>query len=270
MNKLLPAFLLLILVNSACAFDETPFKTDVEPFLKKFCFRCHNADNMKSGIRVDRLNGKLEDRNLKLWTHIRGQLREETMPPEDELQPSAAERKQLIEWIGKALIVAKSRPAEKNGSVRRLTVAQYRNTLRDLLGIEDDLSEVLPPDAVSKDGFLNNQQSMLLSPILVEAYFDIAEKALDRCIVDEKSRPAIQNFRMDLGANVNPKPFPDKLILGALSMLLQNLQQTTLATKTPCTCCAARAAVAHATYTAPGATPRRIRGDIIASWKSGP
>ena len=235
MNKLLPAFLLLILVNSACAFDETPFKTDVEPFLKKFCFRCHNADNMKSGIRVDRLNGKLEDRNLKLWTHIRGQLREETMPPEDELQPSAAERKQLIEWIGKALIVAKSRPAEKNGSVRRLTVAQYRNTLRDLLGIEDDLSEVLPPDAVSKDGFLNNQQSMLLSPILVEAYFDIAEKALDRCIVDEKSRPAIQNFRMDLGANVNPKPFPDKLILGALSMLLQNqdFQVTELTPKKP-------------------------------------
>lgn len=238
MKILLPALLLLAFLSPASAFDdvdEASFKKDVAPFLKKFCFRCHNADNMKSGIRVDRLNGKLEDRNLKLWTHIRGQLKEETMPPEDELQPTAAERKQLIDWIGKALIVARSRPAEKNGSVRRLTVAQYRNTLRDLLGIEDDLTDVLPPDAVSKDGFLNNQQSMLLSPILVEAYFDIAEKALDRCIVDEDSIPAIQNFRMDLGAGVNPKPFPDKLILGALSMLLenQNFQVTELTPKKP-------------------------------------
>ncbi|MBC8290666.1 MAG: DUF1587 domain-containing protein, partial [Planctomycetes bacterium] len=225
MKIFLPALVLLAFLSPASAFDEldeASFKKDVEPLLKKFCFRCHNADKMKSGIRVDRLNGKLADRHLKLWTHIRGQLKKETMPPEDELQPTAAERKQLIEWIGKALIVEKSRPAEKNGSVRRLTVAQYRNTLRDLLGIEDDLTDVLPPDAVSKDGFLNNQESMLLSPILVEAYFDIAEKALDRCIVDKESKPAIQNFRMDLGAGVNPKPFSEKLILGALSMLLEN------------------------------------------------
>ena len=39
-----------------------------------------------------------------------------------------------------------------------------------------------------------------MSPLLTEAYFEIAEKALDRAIVDPKSKPAIQNFRVDLGA----------------------------------------------------------------------
>lgn len=217
---ILSALLIPLPVNGQ--IDQASFRKDVEPLLREFCFRCHNADNMKSGIRVDRLNGKLEDRNLKLWSHIRGQLKEETMPPDDEPQPTAAQRKKLLEWIDQALVVAKSRPAEKNGSVRRLTVAQYRNTLRDLLGLEDDLTDILPPDAVSKDGFLNNQQSMQLSPVLVEAYFDIADKALDRCIVDEEEKPSIQNFRMDFGAGINPRPFPEKLILGALSQLLEN------------------------------------------------
>ena len=56
----------------------------------------------------------------------------------------------------------------------------------------------------------------------MEAYFEIAEKALNRAIVDPKSKPAIQNFRVDLGASVNPQPLPEKLILGADSLLLDN------------------------------------------------
>ncbi len=99
---------------------------------------------------------------------------------------------------------------------------QYRNTLRDLLKLDEDLTGVLPPDGVSKDGFTNNAQTLALSPLQVEAYFDIAAKALDLCIVDEQSKPMIQNFRMDLGHKINPAPCPDKLILGASSELLDN------------------------------------------------
>jgi hypothetical protein len=177
---------------------------------------------MKSGIRVDRLNGALDDRWLRLWNGIREQVADEVMPPEDEPQLTMEQRRLLTDWIDDALAVARTRKREKNGSVRRLTVAQYRNTLRDLLGLEDDLADVLPRDAVSREGFVNNAQTMVLSPLLIEAYFGIAEKALDRCIVDEESKPAIQIFRMELGKSINPEPCPDKLILGALSRLLEN------------------------------------------------
>ena len=80
----------------------------------------------------------------------------------------------------------------------------------------------MPPDAVSKDGFLNNKDTLQLSPLLTEAYFEIAEDALNRAIVDPKTKPVIQNFRVDLGAGVNPAPLPEKLILGAGSQLLEN------------------------------------------------
>ena len=55
-------------------------------------------------------------------------------------------------------------------------------------------------DAVSRDGFVNNRDTLQLSPLLLEAYFDIADQALTRCLVDPKSKPTIQNFRVDLGA----------------------------------------------------------------------
>ena len=204
------------------ALQKKDFKKQIQPLLKKFCWRCHNADKMTSGIRLDRLDGALLDKRLFLWKDILKQVEDAAMPPDDERHPTAEERRFLVDWIGKAMNAAKARNSQKNGSVRRLTVSQYRNTLRDLLGLKDDLTDVLPPDAVSKEGFLNNGQTMLLSPLLVEAYFDIAEKALDRCIVNENSKPLIQNFRMDFGTAVNPQPYPDKLILGASSRLLKN------------------------------------------------
>ncbi len=206
----------------AAVSDEAVFKERIAPLLQEFCVRCHNADQMKSGVRVDHLTAVPDEKQIKLWTAIQKQVADEAMPPDDEPLPTPEQRKTLDEWITRSINAARSRPTPRNGSVRRLTVMQYRNTLRDLLGLEDDLTGALPPDALSKDGFANNGQTLELSPLQVEAYFDIAEKALDLCIVDEQAKPVIQNFRMDLGASINKQPCPDTLILGALSMLLAN------------------------------------------------
>lgn len=198
------------------------FDLQVKPLLKQYCERCHNAEKRTSGVRVDHLDPTLEDGQLRIWEGVRKQIESEAMPPEDEPQPTAVERQRMSEWINQALSVARSRPTPKNGGARRLTVAQYRNTLRELLQLEDDLTDILPPDAVSRDGFVNNQETLALSPLLIEAYLEVAEKALDRCLVDPKSKPIIQSFRIDLGAGVNPRPYPDPLILGANSLLLDN------------------------------------------------
>jgi hypothetical protein len=194
---------------------------DYRAFLKANCVRCHNADNSIAGVRVDNLDEKFGDETVKKWEAVHHRIAAGTMPPKGMPQPSAQERKAIADWIARNLEVAKLRPAPKNGNVRRLTVAQYRNTIRELLGIEHDLASILPADAVSKDGFLNNGNTLQLSPLLMEAYFEIAEKALDRAIVDPTGKPEIQNFRVDLGSGVNPDPLAEKLVLGAGSALLE-------------------------------------------------
>ncbi|MEC7565758.1 MAG: DUF1592 domain-containing protein [Planctomycetota bacterium] len=204
------------------AVSTRTFKKTLQPFLQQFCVDCHNQDDLTSGIRVDHLTGAFPDSQLRLWDAMYHQIESGEMPPKDESQPSADQRNQMLQWIQDGLTAARSRVRENNGSVRRLTIRQYQNTLQDLLGLDDDLTSGLPPDAVSKDGFVNNEQTLLLSPLLIESYFNIAEQALDRCIVDETKPPTIQNFRMDLGKSINQNPSPDKLILGALSTLLPN------------------------------------------------
>ncbi|MBS1827033.1 MAG: DUF1592 domain-containing protein [Acidobacteria bacterium] len=201
---------------------EPDFQQTIKPFLTKNCAQCHNADNMTAGVRVDHLHAGFEDRHIRVWEGVRHRVRDGSMPPKGLPQPTAEERRQIVDWIGKGLEIARLRPAPKNGLIRRLTVSQYRNTLRDLLQLEDDLTETLPPDAISRDGFVNNQETLQLSPLQLEAYLEIAGEALTRAIVDPAQKPAIQNFRVDLGASINKDPLPEELILGANSQLLAN------------------------------------------------
>ena len=213
------------------------FRTEVQPLLRKYCERCHRADEQKSGVRVDQLSGEPEDRHFGLLEGIRSQVADSAMPPRDEPQPTAAERQTIVTWIERVTLLAKTRQRAKNGSVRRLTVAQYRRTLRDLLQLEEDVTTSLPADGISKDGFTNHDKTLALSPLLLESYFDIASRALERTIVDEAKKPVVQFFRMELGAGINAEPCPDRLILGANSELLNNrdfqVTQPTLAKPFP-------------------------------------
>ena len=149
--------------DNALAFQAS-FDKSVKPFLKAHCERCHHVEKSTSGVRVDHLNAALDDRHVKLWDSIRKQISDKIMPPAEEPQPTNEERDRIVGWITQGLDAARLRPTPKNGSVRRLTVSQYRNTLRELLKLEDDLADILPPDAISRDGFVNNQETLGFPP----------------------------------------------------------------------------------------------------------
>ncbi len=222
---LVPIAMIAMVVSSAQGQTSSLFDQQVLPLLRQHCVGCHNVDQITSGVRVDQFTDEStagEERFLRLWQNIAHQLRVEAMPPKEEPQPKAEQRAAALQWIEQLVQTARSRPTPKNGMARRLTIAQYRNTLRDLLGLEEDLTESLPPDAVSREGFLNNKETLQLSPLLLEAYFQIAGQALDRTLVDLSSPPRIQKFVVEFGRKINAQPCPDQLILGANNHLLAN------------------------------------------------
>ena len=200
---------------------KSQFRDTVQPVLKRYCYRCHDTKKMKSGVRVDILDGSLEDKQLFLLKHINKQLVDEAMPPEEERQLGMEERKMVMDWVAQALREGERKVRARNGSVRRLTVEQFHNTLRDLLGVEDRLADLLPADGFSKEGFKNNGDTLLLTPQMMETYFEIAERALDLCLVDESRKPRIQCFRVELGAGVNKNPPPEKVVLNGPIVLPQ-------------------------------------------------
>jgi len=192
----------------------------VQPVLAESCVGCHDADTHESGVRLDDLAAVPDDGAIALFERIERELVAGTMPPEDAPQPSAEQRAALVAWVQRGLEVARSRPVARHGATRRLTVAQIRHTLHDLLGIDDDVTAGLPPDAVSRDGFTNQIGSLQVSELHLEAFLAAAERALDAALVDPRVPPRIQRFRVDFGTGVNPAPAREALVLGHISQLL--------------------------------------------------
>ncbi|MGC4002310.1 MAG: DUF1587 domain-containing protein [Pirellulales bacterium] len=66
---------------------------------------------------------------------------------------------------------------------------EYENTVRDLLGIETALTEMLPEDSATQ-GFDNVGDGLSLSPILMERYLEAANAAYDGVFRRIKPLPA--------------------------------------------------------------------------------
>jgi len=198
------------------------FQKQIAPWIERNCTSCHNEENRESGIRVDNLDDSLPDSSIRLWQAILDQVSEGKMPPEDQPQPTPEQRLVFTQWLTEALHAAQTRPTPRNGSMRRLTVPQYDRTLKTLLGIDRNLTETLPPDALSRDGFTNQANTLAINPLQLETYFKIADEALDSALVDPNVPPSIEFFRMDLGKSIHPNPSSEQLILGANNHLLAN------------------------------------------------
>ena len=75
--------------------------------------------------------------------------------------------------------------------LRRLNRTEYQNTVRDLLGIDTDLKELLPLDS-SAGGFDNVGEALHISSFLMDRYLEAADRALGVAIANLPQPPLVQ------------------------------------------------------------------------------
>ena len=176
--------------RSALAADE--FESIVEPILKKNCFQCHSSKAPKGDVRLDTLSRDMvHDRAaMETWHDALTAIQLGEMPPDDATALSSADRKMLLGWIRKNVdsALASIQGSAQGIVMRRLNRAEYAYTMTDLLGLRMDYAADLPPDPISKDGFLNNGQALGMSSMQLQVYLRSARQALDMVLV-EGDRP---------------------------------------------------------------------------------
>ncbi|MCP5541103.1 MAG: DUF1592 domain-containing protein, partial [Akkermansiaceae bacterium] len=99
------------------------------------------------------------------------------MPPDDrELRPTEEEVKKLTAWIEKTIAEFDYESVKDPGPalLRRLTRAEYDNTIRDLTGVDLRPARYFSADGAGGEGFDNNAEGMSMPPMMVEKYFEAA------------------------------------------------------------------------------------------------
>ena len=85
--------------SSEPEIDPTVLKDRAMQVMETYCYSCHGADKQKGDIRLDQLE-TIDPVDLKtLYSDANEAVLFEDMPPEDEKQPTKAERKILIKWL---------------------------------------------------------------------------------------------------------------------------------------------------------------------------
>ncbi|MGE4178736.1 MAG: DUF1592 domain-containing protein [Limisphaerales bacterium] len=169
----------------------TRYATVVAPILKEFCHDCHGDGANKGGVTLD---GFASEAALKadpeLWLRALKNLRAGIMPPPRKPQPSPEQRQRVEEWIKAEVFLAdNANPDPGRVTVRRLNRVEYRNTVRDLLGVDFDTEKAFPPDD-SGHGFDTIGDVLTLPPILLEKYLAAAREIVTKAVPFTSRVPA--------------------------------------------------------------------------------
>src|SRR5439155_629223 len=78
---------------------------------------------------------------------------------------------------------------------QHLTRTEYARSIHDLLGIDVDVTALLPPDSLSA-GFDNIADSQAFSPALMEGYIRAAAKISRDALGDPKADPTSVTFKI--------------------------------------------------------------------------
>jgi hypothetical protein len=168
------------------------FKRDVQPILEKYCYDCHGNGIEKGGVNLDSFDTPAALADHKLWERALRNVRSGIMPPADELPLPAAEAEKIVQWIKKdAFQLDPARPDPGRVTVRRLNRVEYRNTIRDLTGVDYDTQKEFPADDTGH-GFDNIADVLTISPMLLEKYLDAAQNIVSKAVVT-KPRTVIES-----------------------------------------------------------------------------
>jgi len=180
--RVLYLFLPVALTLPAAA-DE--FASEVRPVLIEHCAACHNPDDPKQQVDFLQATSATEVASRRgLWSDVAVQLRNRTMPPIDS-RLAEEDRFRIATWIQSELRETACDLGEFAGAVtlRRLNRREYRNTVRDLLGVDFEVSELFPADGSGGEGFDTNGETLFVPELLMERYLEAAQQILNRAVI---------------------------------------------------------------------------------------
>lgn len=187
--------------NRACAVDwgvkDKEYADLIVPLLQTACLDCHSGSEAEGGLALNHFqSAKSIFKERRTWEKVVQRLEIEDMPPADGPKLAPDDRKKLIDWIKATMNDIECGKTPNPGSVtmRRLNRTEYRNTVRDFLGVDYAPAAGFPGDDVGY-GFDNIGDVLTLPPLLMEKYLVAAEEISRQAIIAPEPGPSFESTR---------------------------------------------------------------------------
>jgi hypothetical protein len=159
------------------------FHKEIQPILTEYCYDCHGDGMKKGGVAFDEFKSDESVlTNRELWWSAMKYLRAGIMPPDKKAKPTEAQKQLVSSWVKTQVFGIDPKNIDPGRvTMRRLNRIEYRNTIRDLMGVDYDTGVEFPPDDTGY-GFDNIGDVLTLSPMLMEKYIAAADNIVARAV----------------------------------------------------------------------------------------
>jgi hypothetical protein len=162
--------------------------------LNEYCLGCHDADGRAGGLSLQDFRPEHPDRLPEVAEKMLRKLRAGLMPPAGAPRPDAATVKAFRLALAAAVDgSAAAHPFAGAPELHRVNRTEYRNAIRDLLGLDLDVSSLLPPDEMGR-GFDNMADVLAVTPALVQGYVRAAGKISREAVGDTHVGPSMTMY----------------------------------------------------------------------------
>ena len=158
-------------------------------FVDQYCVTCHSDSGYQRGavpMSLQGLDMGEVGAHAELWEEVVRRVRTGMMPPGAARRPDNTTRDTWVSWLETELdrAAATHPPLGRPMTAHRLNRFEYKNAVRDLIGLDVDVEALLPPDDADAEGFDNNAEVLSVSTTLMERYLTAARRISQRAIGD--------------------------------------------------------------------------------------
>ena len=159
------------------------FHKDIQPILTEFCYDCHGDGAHKGNVAFDEFKSdEAVLTNRDLWLNALKYVRAGIMPPSKKPKPTDAQKLIIANWIKTEVFGIDPNNIDPGRvTVRRMNRVEYRNTIRDLMGVDYDTSVEFPADDTGY-GFDDIGDVLTISPMLLEKYVAAADNIIAQAV----------------------------------------------------------------------------------------
>jgi Protein of unknown function (DUF1592)/Protein of unknown function (DUF1588)/Protein of unknown function (DUF1587)/Protein of unknown function (DUF1595)/Protein of unknown function (DUF1585) len=186
---------LLLVSGDAAGQTATPApQASHQALVTRYCAGCHNDTRASGGFSWTTIDLADPGRNAETAEKVVRRLRTGLMPPPGVPRPDAASAKALALAMEAAIDrTAAAYPFAGAPELHRMNRTEYRNSVRDLLGLDLDVSALLPADEMAR-GFDNMADALAVTPTLVQGYVRAASRISREAVGDPQVSPAMSMY----------------------------------------------------------------------------
>ena len=195
MKKAFIPILLLLLVGAVLALgqSESPVESQ-RAVVNNYCVVCHDDDTSSGGFSwesVDLTRPEMHTQELEM---VIRKVRAGMMPPVGMPRPDAKTLDAFVTGLESRIDrVAAQNPNTKAPPLHRLNRTEYRNSVRELLDYDVDVSGLLPADPKA-GSFDNLADALTITPALMQGYVRAAEKISREAVGDPNTSSAMVGY----------------------------------------------------------------------------